>query len=153
MHQLLRAAALAAALLAPASVTAQSPPSLRKEVDALHAAMMSAFKTDPASVAHFYTDDASVMGGGMRYVGREQIEQYWRNAPAAESWTLEVLEVGGDSLTPWVRGRSTLVGQSGRRQVVDYIGLLKRQPDGRLKFYVDMFVGVPGMVMRRSGGV
>lgn len=154
MHRLLRAVPLAAALACavPPLLDAQSPTTLRRDVEALHAAMLAAFKTDPASVARFYSDDASIMFSGARYVGREQVDQYWRQGPFPESWTLEVLEVGGDSLTPWVRGRSTLTGQSGRRQVVDYIGLLKRQPDGQLRYYVDMFVGAPGMVMRRPGG-
>jgi ketosteroid isomerase-like protein len=154
MNRVARVVTIAALLgsAAPAVVDAQSPPTLRKDVEVLHTAMMAAFKSDPATVARFYTDDAIVMGGGVRYVGREQIDRYWREGPLPESWTLEVLEVGGDSLTPWVRGRSTAASQSGRRQVVDYIGLLKRQPDGQLKFYVDMFVGAPGMVMRRSGG-
>jgi ketosteroid isomerase-like protein len=154
MRCFLRALPLAATLAAaaPSSTPAQSPSTLRRDVEALHAAIVAAFKTDPATVARFYTDDASIMFSGGRYVGREQVDQYWRQGPFPETWTLEVLEVGGDSLTPWVRGRSTLTGQSGRRQVVDYIGLLKRQPDGQLRYYVDMFVGVPGMVMRRPGG-
>jgi ketosteroid isomerase-like protein len=144
---------IAATLAAvPAAIAAQSSSTLRKDVEALHEAMVAAFKADPASVARFYTDDASIMFSGARYVGREQVDRYWRQGPFPESWTLEVLEVGGDSLTPWVRGRSTLTGQGGRRQVVDYVGLLKRQPDGQLKYYVDMFVGVPGMVIRRPGG-
>ena len=53
-------------------------------------------------------------------------------------WKLEVLEVG-EGPRPWVRGRSTLQGRSGRTMVTEFVGLLKRQPDG-LKFYLDMFV-------------
>jgi ketosteroid isomerase-like protein len=125
------------AALAP-QLPAQDP---RKEIDALHAAMVTAFKADPASVARFYADDASILGGGGRYVGREQIDQYWRQGGGMiADWSLEVLEIGGDSRTPWVRGRSTILGKSGRRMVTEYIGLLKRQPDGQLRFYVDMFV-------------
>jgi hypothetical protein len=92
------------------------------------------------------------MGGGARSVGREQVDRYWREGPRATDWTLEVLEVGGDAQSPWVRGRSTLASTSGRRMATDYVGILKRGSDGQLRFYVDMFVGAPGMVMRPSGG-
>lgn len=139
----------------PAQTTATpagTTPALEQEVRTLHSAMVAAFKRDPVSVAQFYTDDASIMGGGARSVGREQIERYWREGPQAAEWTLEVLEVGGDLQSPWVRGRSTLSSTSGRRMVTDYVGILKRGKDGQLRFYVDMFVGAPGMVMRPSGG-
>jgi ketosteroid isomerase-like protein len=129
----------------------QAPAGLRQEIDGLLAAMVAALKADPARVAGFYTDDASILGGGSRYVGRAEVDQYWREATMFADWTLEVIEVGGEPKAPWVRGRSTLVGNSGRRMATEFIGLLKRQPDGRLKFYVDMFVAAsPGM--RRPGG-
>ncbi|MEX2153072.1 MAG: nuclear transport factor 2 family protein [Gemmatimonadaceae bacterium] len=145
----LRAAVLVATL-AP-QVHAQDK-ALRQEIDALHAGMVAAFKTDPATLARFYADDASILGGGGRYVGRTQVDQYWREGSSMiAEWNLEVLEVGGDTTTPWVRGRSTMLGKSGRRMVTEYIGLLKRQPDGQLRFYVDMYVAAsPGP--RRSPG-
>lgn len=96
--------------------------------------------SDPASVARFYTDDASILGGGGRYVSREQLDRYWTQVPPGAEWTLEAFEVGGDSQSPWVRGRSTLRSQSGRSMETEYIGILKRQPDGKLRFYVDMYV-------------
>ena len=34
--------------------------------------------------------------------------------PREAEWTLEVLEVGGDSKSPWVRGRSLLGNQAGK---------------------------------------
>ena len=114
--------------------------SLRAEVVALHTAMVAAYGREPASVARYYTDDASILGGGQRAVGRNQINQYWGSGPGGGDWTLEILEVGGDRQAPWVRGRSTLVSRSGRRMVTDYVGILKRQADGQLRFYVDMFV-------------
>lgn len=129
-------ASAATALISPAN-------SLRSEIDSLHASMVAAFKRDPASVARFYTDDASILGAGGRWVGREQVDRYWSQGPSPTDWNLEVVEVGGDSQSPWVHGRSTLVSQSGRRMVTDYIGILKRQLDGRLRFYIDMFVGSP----------
>jgi ketosteroid isomerase-like protein len=130
---------------APVSVTAQSSaPALKEEIESLHQAMVAAFKQDPPSVARFYTDDASILGGGQRAVGREQVKAYWSNLPKGAEWTLEVLEVGGDSRSPWVRGRSTLGSQSGRRFVTEYIGILKRGSDGQLRFYVDMYVMAGG---------
>jgi hypothetical protein len=135
---------------APAADPApRSQGSLRSEIEALHAEMVAAYKREPSSVARFYTDDASILGGGQRAIGREQIDRYWGGGPGAADWILEVLEVGGDRQAPWVRGRSTLVSQSGRRMVTDYVGILKRGADDRLRFYLDMFVaGSPEM--RRS---
>jgi ketosteroid isomerase-like protein len=134
-----------AASCALASSSEAQRVTLRQEVDSLLTAMVAAFKAEPASVARFYTDDGSILGGGQRAVGREQIDQYWRDATMFADWRLEVLEVGGEGPTPWVRGRSTLHGRSGRMMVTEFVGLLKRQPDG-LKFYVDMYVATsPGM--------
>ena len=147
-------AAMTAAVLLPCAFpctsSAQAKP-LREEVEALNAAMVAALKKDPATVARFYTDDASILGGGSRYVGRAEVDQYWREATMFADWTLEVIEVGGDGQTPWVRGRSTLLGKSGRRMATEYIGLLKRGPDGQLRFYVDMFVAASAG-MRPAGG-
>lgn len=136
---------------APVSVVAQ-PAALKQEIESLHRAMVAGFRQDPATVARFYTDDASIIGGGGRSVGREEVARYWASSPKGAEWTLEVLEVGGDLQTPWVRGRSTLTGQGGRRFVADYVGILKRGADGQLRFYIDMYVGTPGAVMRVPGG-
>lgn len=135
-------AVAAVAITHPPAVHAQAAAGvgLRAEIEALNAAMVAALKADPPSVARFYTDDASILGGGGRYVGRAQIDQYWADATMFADWTLEVLEVGGDAASPWVRGRSTLVGRSGRRMVTEFVGILKRQPAGDLKYYVDMYV-------------
>ena len=126
--------------------TAHAQVTLQQEAEALTSAMVAAFKADPSSVAKYYADDASILGGGQRAVGREQIDAYWRGATMFADWKLEVLEVGGDGASPWVRGRSTLQGKSGRTMVTEFVGLLKRQPDGKLRFYVDMYVAAaPGM--------
>jgi ketosteroid isomerase-like protein len=140
---------IAAAILAllpilgsPASVSAQQ--SLKQEAEALLTAMVVAFKADPASVAKFYLDDATIVGGGQRTVGRAAIDRYWASTSSMfADLKLELTEVGGDGATPWIRGTSTLVGRSGRTIVTEFIGLLKRQPDGTLRFYVDMFAAAP----------
>jgi CubicO group peptidase (beta-lactamase class C family) len=48
------------------------PNELRRELEALHTEMMTAFQRDPVSVARFYTDDARILGGARRYTGAAQ---------------------------------------------------------------------------------
>src|SRR5688572_29523944 len=124
----LRSLVFLVAFSVPAEAQSTTTP-LRAEVEALMSSMVTALKPDPASVARFYTDDAGIMGGGQRYVGREQIDRYWREATMFSDWKLDVLEVGGDGPSPWVRGRSTLHGRSGRTMITEFVGLLKRQGD------------------------
>jgi ketosteroid isomerase-like protein len=137
-------------LLLLSSVAHAQPTSLKQEVDGLLSAMVKAFKEEPASVARFYADDARILGGGQRAEGRQQIDQYWRDATMFADWALEAIEVGGEPHAPWVRGRSTLQGRSGRSMVTEFIGLLRRQPDGSLRFVIDMYVSAGPM--RRPGG-
>jgi len=146
----LRSMVFLVAFSVPAGAQGTATP-LRAEVEALMASMVTALKTNPASVARFYTDDASIMGGGQRYIGREQIDRYWREATMFSDWTLDVLEVGGDGTSPWVRGRSTLQGRSGRTMITEFVSLLKRQGDGTLRFYVDIYVAASPMA-RPPGG-
>lgn len=133
MRSLLALLALAVAL----PLGAQSP--IRREVETLFADMTAALKTNPASVAKFYTDDAMIAGGRTRVTGREAVDKYWGGLSGFTDWKLEVIEVG-DGTTPWVRGISTLVGSSGRNSVTEFLGLLKRGSDGKLRFYVDMYI-------------
>jgi ketosteroid isomerase-like protein len=131
---------LPALLLAiPSLLVAQEP--LRRPVDSLHAAMVAAFTADPASTARFYTSDAAVVSGGMRVVGREAVDNYWKSITAGATWKLEVLDVGGIPEAPWVHGRSTLTNAQGRVSLTEYIGLLQRGVDGQLRFRVDAYAG------------
>ena len=125
------------------------PVALRLEVEALNKAMVAAFKQNPAATATFYTDDARIVGGGGNYQGRKQIDAYWAQATMFKDWSLEVLDVGGDWAAPWLLGRSTLTGQSGRTMVVNYLGVLRRMPDGSLKYQVDFYTAAPGGVVRQ----
>jgi C-terminal processing protease CtpA/Prc/ketosteroid isomerase-like protein len=129
---------------AGAAGAAGAPDALRREVEALNAAMVAAFRRDPASVARFYTDDATIVGAGARHTGRAAVDRYWARATGFVDWTLEVLEVGGSPDAPWQRGRSTLVGQGGRRMVTEFLGVLRRGAGGALRFHVDMFTAAPG---------
>ena len=146
------AGSLLIAAITAASLSAQSAGSspLKQEVESLHRAMVTAFKQDPAGVSRYYTDDATIMGGGARSVGREQVSTYWSSSPRDVEWTLEVIELGGDAQSPWVRGRSTLSDAGGRRFATDYVGILKRGADGQLRFYIDIYTMVGGAV-RTSG--
>ena len=121
------------ALAIPSTLLAQD---LKQQVEALHTAMVAAFTKDPGSTAKYYTDDAGVVGGGMRVVGRAAVDQYWKGVTAGTPWKLEVLDVGGIPEAPWVHGRSTLGGF-----VTEYIGLLQRGVDDQLRFRVDAYAG------------
>jgi ketosteroid isomerase-like protein len=132
---------LAIALALPTALAAQTP--LKAQIDSLHSAMVAAFAADPASTAKFYTDDAGVVGGGMRVVGRDGVNNYWKSIGAGSTWKLEVLDVGGIPEAPWVHGRSTLTGASGRVSLTEYIGLLQRGVDGQLRFRLDAYAGGP----------
>lgn len=131
---------LVLALAIPSTLLAQD---LRKQVEALHAAMVSAFTADPASTAKFYTDDAGVVGGGMRVVGRTGVDNYWKSVGPGSTWKLEVLDVGGIPEAPWVHGRSILTSASGRVSPTEFIGLLQRGLDDQLRFRVDAYAGGP----------
>lgn len=113
---------------------------LRGEIESLNQAMLAAFKSTPASVAVFYTDDAAVIGAGQRHQGRAAIDAYWASNTMFKAWTIEVLEHGGPNDAPWQYGRSVVTGQSGRSMETYFIGLLLRQASGQLRFRADVFV-------------
>jgi len=121
-------------------------PTLRVEVDALNAAMVSAFKSDPASVAKFYTDDARILGGNQAHHGREEVASYWAQATMFADWKLEAIEVGGSADAPWQLGRSTVTSKSGRVMETYFVGILQRQSDGSLKFYLDIYTQSTGTI-------
>jgi ketosteroid isomerase-like protein len=121
-------------------------PTLRAEVEALNAAMVSAFRSDPASVAKFYTDDARILGGNQIHQGREEIVSYWAQATMFSDWKLEAIEVGGSADAPWQLGRSTVTSKSGRVMETNFVGILQRQKDGSLKFYLDIYTQSTGTI-------
>jgi len=125
------------------------PATLRKEIEDLNQAMVAAFKRNPASVASFYTDDARIIGGGARHEGRAAIDAYWAQATMFKDWSLEVFDAGGSATSPWLLGRSTLTGQSDRTMVTDFLGVLRRMPDGSLKYQVDFYTACSAN--RRTG--
>ena len=126
-------------MLALAFVSQTGDGALRKEIDTLNAQMVAAFKRDPGSVAAFYTDAAAIIGGGQRHQGRAALDEYWKGGTMFADWSLETLETGGPADAPWQYGRSVLHGRSGRTMETYFVGLLRRQPSGDLKFQVDAF--------------
>ncbi len=132
-------ALLAAGVSGAAAQPSPSDATLRQEIDALNAAMVAAFKRDPASVATFYTDEALIVGEGRRSQGRAAIIEYWKGATMFSEWTLETLQTGGSAEAPWQYGRSMVVGRSGSTMETFFLGLLRRQPSGDLKMHVDAY--------------
>jgi ketosteroid isomerase-like protein len=124
---------------------------IRRELAAINAAMAATFnRGDYLGAAHFYADDAQIIGpGGMRVTGRAAVDRYWTSIPAGSTWRLDVLDAGGGRNSAWQLGRSTLVMPSRdangatNTSVVDFLGVWKRQADGTLKLYIDMYVSAP----------
>jgi ketosteroid isomerase-like protein len=113
---------------------------LRAEVDALHAQMTAALSKDAASVAQFYTEDARVMGGGQRHAGAEQVKAYWSKIPAGATWKLDIIDIGGGPNDVWLLGRSTLSRTGSPASIVDYLSVLRRGSDGKLRYHIDMYM-------------
>lgn len=134
----------------PAQAPLPPPGGLRGEVEALHAAMMSAFRDQPANVARYYTNDARILGGGRRYTGTEQVRAYFSQVPADANWTLAIVDVGGSAAEPWVLGRSTLGRAGTQGMTVDYLAILRRDADGRLRYHIDMFTAAAKPVIERD---
>jgi ketosteroid isomerase-like protein len=152
--------ALAAAMTAAACRTAATVPApsqafedraIRRELAAINDAMAATFnRGDYLGAARFYADDAQIIGpGGLRVTGRAAVDRYWTSIPAGSTWRLDVLDAGGGRNSPWQLGRSTLVTPSRSNDgttntsVVDFVAIWKRQADGTLKLYIDMYVPAP----------
>src|SRR5688572_10908142 len=136
------AAALAVAMASITIGAMQQKPSgagLRAEIEALHADMTAAFSKDTASVAQFYTEDARILGGGQRFSGAAQVRTYWTQIPAGATWKLDIIDTGGSAAEPWVLGRSTLSRPGSPGSIVDYLSILRRGTDGKLRYHIDMY--------------
>lgn len=124
---------------------------IRRELAAVNAAMAATFnRGDYHGAARFYSDDAQIIGpGGLRVTGRAAVDRYWASIPAGSTWRLDVLDAGGGRNSPWQLGRSTLVVPSRNNDgmtstsIVDFLGVWKRQADGTLKLFIDMYVPAP----------
>ena len=112
---------------------------LRAEIEARHGEMTAALAKDSVSVAQYYTEDARILGGGQRFTGAAQVRTYFGQIPAGATWKLEIIDTGGSAAEPWVLGRSTLGRAGSPGQVVDYLSILKRGADGKLRYHIDMY--------------
>ncbi len=145
------AAAGAACRTAAPAAQALEDRAIHRELAAINDAMAATFnRGDYLGAARFYSDDAQIIGaGGVRVTGRAAIDRYWTSIPPGATWRLDVLDAGGGRNSPWQLGRSTLVmpSRSGdgttNTSVVDFLGVWKRQADGTLKLYIDMYVPAP----------
>lgn len=117
---------------------------LRAEIEALNAAMVSAFNKDPSTVARFYADSARIVGPGRETVkGRAAIDRYWAGIRKPATWTLEVVEVGGSRTEAYQIGVSRLTSSGANGQqgtyVCDFVVIWKRQSDGTLRIVLDLY--------------
>jgi ketosteroid isomerase-like protein len=126
----------------PVVLSAQSP--VRHQADSLLTAMVAAFKVDKAATAKFYTDDAALIGGGSRVVGREGVNRYWAGTTPGSTWRLELIDAGGDANAPWAAGRSWFATPGGQPFLTEFLGILQRGQDGQLRFRVDAYTAATG---------
>ena len=103
---------LALGVCADSSAREQTAGTLRSDIDALHAALVTAFTRDPAGEC-FYSDAAAIIGGGQRIQGRTGVDAYWKGATMRADWSLQTLETGGPADAPWAYRRSVLLSRSG----------------------------------------
>ena len=117
---------------------------LRAEIDSLNRAMVAAFDSSPARVARFYADSARVVGPRRQTVtGRQEIDRYWSSIKAPATWSLTVVEVGGDRESAHQVGISRLTstrrdGTSSTYEC-DFVVLWRRQPDGTMRITLDLY--------------
>jgi ketosteroid isomerase-like protein len=115
----------------------------REEIVARTGDLLAAFRAgDAQGMARVFADDASILGPGVRVVGRAAIDSYWVARPRPHSWDIETLEVGGNADSPWQYARSIRVIRSLERAdtaVTTFILVWKRGPDGRLRIYLDLY--------------
>ena len=130
------------AALVPGSAIAQRT-SLRDEIVSRVDTLLAAFRRgDARAVAQLFRDDASILGPGVRVIGRAAIDSYWVARPRPTSWDIETLEVGGSEDAPWHYARSIRVNTTPTRSdttVTTFILVWKRGPDGTLRVFLDLF--------------
>jgi uncharacterized protein (TIGR02246 family) len=98
---------------------------------------------DGLGVAHVYADDALLTDlQASRVQGRAAIDAHWSRLAPCKSWQLDVLDMGGDSATPYQQLRSTLIFERNGEEIHD-VGtcfvIWKRQADGDYRIYIDIY--------------
>jgi ketosteroid isomerase-like protein len=117
---------------------------LRREIAARFDTLLAAFRRDdPRAMAAVFAEDGTIRGPQeVRAHGRDAIERYWLSRPRAQAWEIEILEIGGGTDAPWTHARSIrMVPVEGRteRRITEFIVVWKRDRDGVLRIYLDLY--------------
>ena len=117
---------------------------LRREIVEANRRMVEAMKRgDLAGVARFYADDAMILfHRGRKIQGRQAVDNYWTSIKGAKDWKLDVIEVGGSRDEAYQIGKSSFTSEVNGKEstyTCDFLVIWKRQKDGALKIYVDIY--------------
>ncbi len=117
---------------------------LRHEIVEANRQMVEAMKRgDLVGVARFYADDATILfHRGQKIQGRQAIDAYWTGTKGAKDWKLDVIEVGGNRDEAYQMGKSSFTSEVDGKEntyTCDFVAVWKRQKDGALKIYVDIY--------------
>lgn len=136
-------AAIKYALLAE-SENEMEKAALRREIAENNRRMVETMKRgDLAGVARFYADDATILfHRGQKIRGRQAVDAYWTSIKGAKDWNLDVIEIGGSRDEAYQIGRSSFTSEVDGKEsnyTCDFVAVWKRQKDGSLKIYVDIY--------------
>ena len=118
--------------------------SMQREIAENSRRMVEAMKRgDLLGVARFYADDATIIfHRGQKLHGRKAVDAYWTSIKGAKDWKLDVIEVGGSRNEVYQIGKSSFTSETNGKEgnyTCDYVAIWKRQKDGTLKIYVDIY--------------
>ena len=136
-------AAIRYALLADSESEAEKA-EISREIAENNRRMVEAMKRrDLAGVARFYADDATILfHRGQKIRGRQAVDNYWTSIKGAKDWKLDVVEVGGSRDEAYQIGKSSFTSEVDGKEsnyTCDFLAVWKRQKDGALKIYVDIY--------------
>jgi len=117
---------------------------LRREIVEANRRMVETMKRgDLPGVARFYADDATILfHQGQKIQGRQAVDTYWTSIKGAKDWKLDVIEVGGSLDEAYQIGKSSFTSVMNGKEntyTCDFVAVWKRQKDGALKIYVDIY--------------
>ena len=117
---------------------------IRREIVEANRRMVETMKRgDLLGVARFYADDATILfHRGQKIQGRQGIDAYWTGIKGAKDWKLDVIEVGGNRDEAYQLGKSSFTSEVDGKvstYTCDFVAVWKRQKDGALKIYVDIY--------------
>ncbi|MDQ3687913.1 MAG: DUF4440 domain-containing protein [Acidobacteriota bacterium] len=117
---------------------------IRREIVETNRRMVETMKRgDLAGVARFYADDAMILfHRGQKIQGRQAVDAYWTSIKGAKDWKLDVIEVGGNRDEAYQMGKSSFTSEADGKEstyTCDFVAVWKRQKDGALRIYVDIY--------------